>query len=160
MPHPVLTRHEVTTRLAESQQVAAVRKRTSMATIGEDIAAGFDEIAAAMHVQRTRSGGSPFIVFHGRIDDVSGGVIEMCRPVASAFHGVGEVYAARISGGIVASTIHRGSYDEMAPAYEAIMAWMDEHDHEPDGPPREHYLNDPETTKEDDLLTEVVFPIR
>jgi effector-binding domain-containing protein len=160
MPHPVLSRYEVTTKTVLPRSVAAVRKRTSMATIADDIAAGFNEIAAAMHVQRTRVGGSPCIVFHGRIDDVSGGVIEMCRPVASSFHGVGEVYAARIAGGSVAVTLHRGSYDEMAPAYEAILAWIDEHGREPDGPPREHYLNDPETTKPEDLLTEVVFPIR
>jgi effector-binding domain-containing protein len=156
----MVTKRDVTTREVAAQQVAAVRRHTSMATIGDDIAAGFDQVRAAIEGLGVRLFGRPFIVFHGRFDDVTGGDIEICRPVASPFHGVEEVYGTEVPGGIFACTMHRGSYDEMAPAYVAVFTWMDGHGFEPSGPPREYYLNDPETTKPDDLLTEIAFPIR
>jgi effector-binding domain-containing protein len=159
MSHDLRSRYDVTTKDVPAQQVAAVRKHTSMATIGEDIAVGFSQVARALEVVAARSAGPPLLVFHGTIDDVTGGEIEICSPVDTPFAGLEEVYGAEIPGGTVASTIHRGSYDEMAPAYADIMMWMDREGREPAGPPREYYLNDPENTKEDDLLTEIAFPI-
>ena len=155
----VLLKQDVTTRQVSTQQVAAVRRHTSMPTIGDDIAAGFNQVGAALETVGVRLVGRPFIVFHGRIDDVTGGDIEICSPVSSPFHGVDEVYGTEVPGGTIASMIHRGSYDEMAPAYASIMTWMDEHGLEPSGPPREYYLNDLEWTKPEDLLTEIAFPI-
>jgi len=156
----MLTKQDVRTREVEAQQVAAVRRHTSMPAIGDDIAAGFNQVSDALETLGVRLIGRPFIVFHGRIDDVTGGDIEICGPVATPFRGVEEVYGTEVPGGTIASTIHRGSYDEMAQAYAAVITWMDEHGLEPSGPPREYYLNDLETTKPDELLTEIAFPIR
>jgi effector-binding domain-containing protein len=156
----MLTTQDVTTREAPAQQVAAVRRHTSMSSIGEDIALGFNQVDAAMETVGIRQYGRPFIVFHGRIDDATGGDIEICSPVATPFHGLEDVYGTEIPGGTIASTIHRGPYDDMAPAYAAILTWMDEHGLEPSGSPREYYLNDLQSTKPDDLLTEIAFPIR
>jgi Transcriptional regulator, effector-binding domain/component len=156
----MLTKQDVRTREVPAQQVAAVRRHTSMTTIGDDIAAGFNQVDAALETVGIRLVGRPFIVFHGRIDDVTGGDIEICSPVAAPFNGVEEVYGTEVPGGTIVSTIHRGSYDEMAPSYAAVITWMDEHGLEPCGPPREYYLNDLEATKPDDLLTEIAFPIR
>ncbi len=156
----MLTRYGVATRTVAAQQVAAVRRHTSMLTISEDIADGLDQVGEALETVGARLVGRPFIVFHGRIDDATGGEIEICGPVSTPFHGVLEVYGTEIPGGTVASTIHRGSYDEMASSYAAVITWMDEHGLEPSGPPREYYLNDLATTKPDDLLTEIAFPIR
>jgi len=154
-----LTKQDVTTREVSAQQVAAVRRHTSMQTIGDDISAGFNQVSEAMETVGVRMVGRPFIVFHGRIDDVSGGDIEICSPVSMPFPGTEEVYGMEVPGGTIASMIHHGSYDEMAPAYAAVMTWMGEHGLEPSGPPREYYLNDLETTKSEDLLTEIAFPI-
>jgi effector-binding domain-containing protein len=156
----MLTNLDVMTREVPAQQVAALRLHTSMQTIGHDIAAGFNKVDTAMEVVGVRQFGRPFIVFHGRIDDVTGGDIEICSPVVTPFHGVEEVYGAEIPGGTIASTIHRGSYDDIAGAYAAVIMWIDEHGLEPAGSPREYYLNDLGTTKPEDLLTEIAFPIR
>ena len=159
MSWDVITTYDVTTRRLEAQQVAAVRRHTSMATIGEDVARGFAQIVAAIESVSARSAGPPFMVFHGRIDDELGGEIELCHPVAEAFPPIDDVYGTKIPGGHVASTIHQGSYDDVGPAYAAILNWMDENGREPGGPPREYYLNDPGDTKPEDLLTEITFPI-
>jgi effector-binding domain-containing protein len=159
MSQDVITTYDVTTRRLDAQHVAAVRRHTSMATIGEDVARGFAQIVGAIESVGARPAGPPFMVFHGRIDDEIGGEIELCHPVATPFISIDEVYGTKIPGTQVASTIHRGSYDEVGPAYAAILTWMDENGREPAGPPREYYLNDPEITKIDDLLTEITFPI-
>jgi effector-binding domain-containing protein len=159
MSQDVITPYDVTTRRLNAQQVAAVRRHTSMATIGEDVSRGFSLIAAAVESIGARPSGPPFLVFHGRIDDEIGGEIELCQPVDAAFTSIDDVYITTIPGSRVASTIHRGSYDEVGPAYAAILTWMDENGREPAGPPREYYLNDPEMTKTEDLLTEITFPI-
>src|ERR1700693_4472369 len=159
MSMDVMTTYDVTTRRLEVQQVAAVRRHTSMATIGEDVARGFAQIGAAIESVGARPSGPPFMVFHGRIDDEIGGEIELCNPVADPFPSIDDVYGTKIPGGRVASTIHQGSYDDVGPAYAAILTWMDENGCEPAGPPREYYLNDPEITKTEDLLTEITFPI-
>jgi effector-binding domain-containing protein len=156
----MFTRYDVTVSQVAPQQVAAVRRHTSMLTIIEDIEDGLDQLGGALETVGVRMVGRPFIVFHGRIDDETGGDIEICGPVAAPFHGVLEVYGTEIAGGTVVSTIHRGSYDEMASSYAAIITWMDKHGLEPSGAPREYYLNDLATTKPDDLLTEIAFPIR
>ena len=63
-----LTKQDVTTREVSAQQVAAVRRHTSMQTIGDDISAGFNQVSEAMETVGVRMVGRPFIVFHGRID--------------------------------------------------------------------------------------------
>ena len=160
MYQDVITTYEVTAKQIPSQQVAAVWMHTSMATIGDDIALGFARLTSAIEISGAKLAGPLFLVFHGRIDDETGGDIELCGPVLAPFNRCADVYGAKIPGGRMASTVHRGSYDDVGPAYAAILAWMDDHGLRPAGPPREYYLNDAETTKQEDLLTEITFPVR
>jgi len=44
-------------------------------------------------------------------------------------------------------------------AYHTLTGWISEHGHEIEGPPREIYLNDPQTVAPEELLTRVEFPI-
>jgi effector-binding domain-containing protein len=160
MYQDVITTYDVTAKEIPPQQVAAVWTHTSMATIGDDIARGFARVTADIELSGAKVAGPLFLVFHGRIDDVTGGDIELCGPVVAPFEGAASVYGAKIPGGRMVSTVHQGSYDDVGPAYAAILTWMDEHGVRPAGPPREYYLNDAETTKQEDLLTEIAFPIR
>ena len=57
------------------------------------------------------------------------------------------------------TTVHRGPYEEIAAAHHTVTGWISEHGHEMAGPPREIYLNDPQTVAPEELLTRVEFPI-
>ncbi len=160
MTPQVMTMDAVTTKVLPSTRVAATRVHTSMATIGWDIGGGFSDVSKAIDTAGARIAGRPFILFLGRIDDITGGDIELCFPVLHPFEAVGNVFGDEVSGGEMACVVHRGPYDEIDPAYAELMRWMEEHDRYPAGPPREIYLNDPKLTKPEDLLTEVDFPIR
>ncbi len=92
------------------------------------------------------------------IDTETDGDIEICVPVASIIAGNSDVYGRELEGGPMATTVHRGPYEEIAPAYHTLTGWISEHGHEIAGPPREIYLNDPRTVPPEELLTRVGFP--
>ena len=60
----------------------------------------------------------------------------------------------------VLSVVHKGSYDTIVFAYNAVFDYIKENDHEIVGPMADIYLSDPHTVKPDDLMTEVQVPIK
>ena len=56
--------------------------------------------------------------------------------------------------------VHRGPYDGMENLYEAITNFFDEKNLEPGDLFIERYVTDPRTTPEDELVIEVIFPVR
>ena len=59
-----------------------------------------------------------------------------------------------------AAVQHRGSYENIHLAYEALCAWLGEHsEYRPCAPAIERYLNDPHHTAPENLETGVLFPI-
>jgi effector-binding domain-containing protein len=60
----------------------------------------------------------------------------------------------------VATTMHQGPYEEVASAYERLMGWIAEQGLQVSGPPMEAYLNDPFEVPPDQILTEVMIPVR
>jgi DNA-binding transcriptional MerR regulator/predicted transcriptional regulator YdeE len=62
-----------------------------------------------------------------------------------------------LPGGTVASTIHRGPWEEMSRAYGALMAWLQGSGYTPSGPSRELYLHQAPTP--DAHVTEIQIPV-
>lgn len=151
--------YQVEIEVTAPQLVAAVRKRTDLSRIGEDIGDGFAALMGAMGREGIGPAGPPLIVYHDVIDGETEGEIEICVPVGRAPSGGGEVYSCELPGGTMATTVHAGPYEEIGAAYQTIMAWIAEHGHGHAGPPREIYLNDPQTVAPEDLLTRIEFPI-
>ena len=61
---------------------------------------------------------------------------------------------------LCASVRHRGSYENLHRAYEALCGWLAEHtEYRPCGPAMDRYLNDPHETPPDALRTGVLFPV-
>ena len=144
---------------ATPQLIAATKVHTTARTIGDDIAAGFGTLMQALSHEGMAPSGHPRIVYHHVIDQETDGDIEICVPVGGAITGDGDTYSRELEGGTVVTTIHRGPYDQIAPAYHTLTGWISEHGHEIGGPPREVYLNDPRTVEPEDILTRVEFPI-
>lgn len=57
------------------------------------------------------------------------------------------------------STLFKGPYQEICPVYAEIMQYIMEGKYEMIGAPREAYLNNPQEVPENELLTEVIFPV-
>jgi effector-binding domain-containing protein len=61
----------------------------------------------------------------------------------------------------VASTIHRGPYDNIGEAYQALMTWCESNGYELAGPDREVYLAcPPEVSDPADYVTELQQPVK
>lgn len=59
-----------------------------------------------------------------------------------------------------AAVVHKGPYDGLPGAYEALAAWMAQHpEYRICGPAIDRYLNDPDTTPPEALETGVLFPV-
>jgi len=142
------------------QFVAAIKIRTNLSRIGEDIGTGFGTLMQALAQDGIAPSGAPLIVYHDVIEEETDGDIEICVPVDSTMSKNSEVYGRELEGGTMATAVHHGPYDEIAPAYHTLISWISEHGHEVAGPPREIYLNDPRTVPAEELLTRVDFPIR
>lgn len=152
--------YEVSVKQVESQHVAAFRMHTNLSKIGHDVGVGFGTVMQAIGSARVTPTGAPFIIYHDVIDEQTDGDMEICVPVPpGATSPDGPVEWKAVPPGTVASTTHRGPYDEIAPAYHTVTGWIQDHGHQMAGPPREIYLNDPQEVAAEDLLTEVQFPI-
>jgi effector-binding domain-containing protein len=141
-------------------RVAATRRHTALSQIGDTISAGFGALMGAMGRSQLVPTGPPLIVYHDVIDEETEGDIEICIPVSGTLPAGEEVYGRELEAGPMATTVHHGPYDQIAPAYQIVTSWISEHGHEMAGPPRETYLNDPQTVAPEDLLTRIEFPIK
>ncbi|MEV6304431.1 MerR family transcriptional regulator [Actinoplanes sp. NPDC051861] len=152
--------YEVTVKQVEPQHAATVTLHTSLAAIGADIQQGFGTLIQAITTAGTHPSGPPFVVYHDVIDEQTAGDVEICIPVPPATRfPEGPVRAVTVPGSQAAATIHRGPYAEISPAYHYVSGWIEEQGHKHAGPPREVYLNDPRSVAQEELLTEVQFPI-
>ncbi len=86
--------------------------------------------------------------------------IEVVWPVAGKVSGSGDIRAYTLPGGKMVRTVHRGPYDTCEPTYLALFAWIEDHHLQITGPIRELYPNDPREVKPEEILTEILVPVR
>lgn len=102
--------------------------------------------------------GPPFVAYHNM--DMADLDLEIGFPFPEDLSGEGEVQSVHLPGGRAAECLYVGSYDQIGEAYDSLQAWLDAHGHTPTGISYEFYLNDPRTTRPEELQTQVVFPLR
>jgi len=87
---------------------------------------------------------------------------DACVTVEPRFQADGEAFIADIPGGDYAVTIHRGPYENLEKTYMQVYGqWLPASGREPDARPcYEVYLNDPQSTAPEELLTEINMPLK
>lgn len=141
------------------QQIAAVKVHTTLSQIADDIGAGFGAIMHAVGRGGLTPAGAPLLVFHDIIDEETAGHVEICIPIIGALDHTDTVYDRELEGGTMATTMHQGPYEQITPAYHTLAGWIEQNGYEIAGPPREIYLNDPQTVPPEELLTRVEYPV-
>ncbi len=87
--------------------------------------------------------------------------IEMAIPITGSVNLEGtNVEVRTLPGGRFVSVLYTGPYGGVGKAYERLFAYMGEHRLAPAGPSRELYLNNPCEVPEEELLTEVQYPVQ
>lgn len=60
----------------------------------------------------------------------------------------------------VASLVHKGSYETIGEGYQKILSYIQERGLEINGPMMDLYLNDPNTVKPENIITEIQVPVK
>jgi effector-binding domain-containing protein len=102
--------------------------------------------------------GPPFIAYYNM--DMADLDVEIGFTVEREIASMGNVQAGHMPAGMMASCLFTGPYVEMAPAYEALAAWIEENGMEATGVAYEFYLNDPTEVPPEELKTQIVFPLK
>lgn len=151
--------YDISIKQIPAQFAAVVRADATAATMPDIIRDGFTAAAAAVQASGAAFAGPPFFSMSTPPDE-DPTEIEVGFPVAAPFTDRDGVLGVEVPAMMVAAAVHRGPYDEVGPVYQAVWAWIQEHGHAGVGAPREVYLNSPgDTTKPEDYLTEIQFPI-
>jgi len=69
------------------------------------------------------------------------------------------VGSGELPGGPAAIALHVGAYPKLGAAYERLREWMAANGNEPGVGPWESYVNNPMEVPEQDLRTEVIWPV-
>lgn len=99
-------------------------------------------------------------VYTGDDCDDTGGTVEIALPVTGAVTISNEEIALKTFPAVKALTvIHKGPYHNLGMAHKQIYDYINEKGLNMCGSPRELYLNDPAETPEEELLTEIQYPV-
>lgn len=95
--------------------------------------------------QGLRPAGKPYARY---VPSGDGGFdVEAGFPVGKVLTPSGRAVPSQLEAGHVACTVHRGAYNEVRLAYEALEKWVIENGHRATAAPWESYLDDPEAAE-------------
>ena len=156
-----LVPYDVTTKTIDPITVVSIRRHTDKAGFSTAIGESMHALYATVMGSAAELAGAPTVLYHDVIDEEQSGDLEVALPIAEPAGPIavdGNMVRRTVDGGMVATTLHHGAYDEIDGAYHVLAGWIAEHGHTPGFPARELYLNDPSEVPEDEQLTEVQWP--
>ncbi len=145
--------YSITLAELPTQQTAVVRGHVAHDGVAEFLGHAFGEVLAAVAEQGLEVTGAPFGRY--RPSDDGGWDITAGFPVSAPATAAGRVEPMALPSGSAARTIHRGSYDQLGIAYEAVMDWVRENNLTMTEDPWELYLDGEEV---DEPRTEIFVP--
>lgn len=140
------------------QPTLCMKTTTPVEKLPEFFSKAFGGVMAYLAEIGEYPAGMPFGAYSNL--DMTALVVEAGFPVARRLVSEGEIFAGSIPAGKYVSTIHRGAYDSVKYAYDALGAWAKDNGFEPTGVAYEYYLNDPSENPSVVPETEVRFPVK
>jgi len=142
----------------QDQPVLSIRTRSAVQDLPEVFGRCYGAIAQYLGELGETPSGAPFAGYYNM--DMQDLDIEIGFPVTRPMEGKGEIQAGFIPGGKMATYLHIGPYKKVEPAYNALIEYLAQNKYESTGVSYEFYLNDPAETQEEELQTQVVFPLK
>ena len=140
------------------QPVLSIRTRSAVQDLPEVFGRCYGAIAQYLGELGETPGGAPFAGYYNM--DMQDLDIEIGFPVSRPLEGKGEIQTGSIPAGKMATCLHIGPYKEVEPAYNALIEFIAQNKYESTGVAYEIYLNDPAETPEEELQTQIVFPLK
>jgi len=148
---------EVEVEQLPAQDVLAVRREVSMATIGTAMDSAFG--ALWRHVAQTgaQPAGPPLVLY---LEPPEGEfTIEVCVPVAANAVGAEGIDVQHLPATEAATLVHQGPYDGLSASWQQLGDWVRGSGRTAGGPAREVYVTDPRGCAPEDLRTQLVIPL-
>ena len=140
-----------------AQPTLSIRTRAAVQNLPQVLGGAYGKVMQYMGELGETPGGAPFVAYYNM--DMQDLDMEIGFPVLSALPGRAEVQAGQMPAGKAATCLYTGPYNEIAPAYNDLSAWMAAQSLHPTGVAYEFYLNDPEHTPPAELQTLIMFPL-
>ena len=140
------------------QPTLTIRTRTAVQNLPQVMGESYGTIAQYLGELGEHPAGPPFCAYYNM--DMQDLDVEIGFAVAKKLAGSEDIQAGEMPTGKMASCVFTGPYVEMAPAYEALAAWIEKNGYEPAGIAYEFYLNDPGEVTPEELMTQIVFPLK
>lgn len=140
------------------QTVASIRMRTPVQDLPKVLGQACGAIAQYLGEQGVKPAGPPFAAYYNM--DMQDLDVEAGFPVAQSLEGKDNIQSGQLPACRAATCVHVGPYKDIEPAYNALIAWIKENNLETIGIVYEFYLNDPQTTPPDKLMTKIIMPLK
>ncbi len=140
------------------QPILSIRARTPVDGLPQLLGEAYGKIAGYLAELGERPAGAPFTAYYNM--DMQDLDVEVGFPVGKPLTGKDDIQAGQVPGGKLGYALHTGPYSEIAPAYDALTQFVKEQGYEPTGAAYEFYLNDPGETPQEQLQTQIVFPLK
>lgn len=145
---------ELTTTTA--QPAVTMRERVNVRDIPQTMGRMFMEIGALMG--KVQIVGPPFAYYHSwSMEEVD---IECGFPIAGEFIPDGKFRAMTLPSVRAVVAMHVGPYDKLMDSYSKMDQWMKERGHAPADFMWESYLNEPGKVPPEQLMTQLIWPIK
>jgi len=141
-----------------AQPTLSIRARIPIDGLPQLLGESYGKISAYLAELDEQPAGAPFAAYYNM--DMQDLDVEIGFPVAKQIQGKGDIQASQVPGGKQGVALHTGRYGDIAPAYDALAGFVKEQGYEPTGISYEFYLNDPEKTPQEELQTQIVFPLK
>ena len=140
------------------QPTLSIRTTTTIKELPEELGKAYGAIAQYLGQLGEQPAGAPYAAyFSWGGEDFE---VEIGFPVSKTLPDKDQIKSTEIPGGKLARCLHTGPYRKIEPAYNALTEWVKENGYEATGVAYEFYLNDPGEVPEQELLTQIVFPLK
>jgi len=142
----------------DRKQTLMVRMTVPAAKLSDIMGEVYGELGAYMGQKGIPFAGAPYAMYYNM--DMEALDVEMGFPVLSDDKGEGRIKPGEIPAGRVVAAVHHGPYATIEETYTKLMAHVKEEGLETTEWMYEYYLNSPMEVKEEELQTEICFPLK
>ncbi len=150
-------KYECTLYRQEAQPVLSIRRRASVEALPGVLGGAYGAIGAYLGELGEQPAGAPFTAYYNM--DMQDLDLEIGFPVGRELPARGEIQASHMPAGDYASVLHEGPYTQVNAAYDALTEFIQQQNRTPTGVAYEFYLNSPVEVPEQELKTQIVFPL-